>query len=148
MRDDRLSSPAPTAEPNVTPLIDVMLVLLILFMLVTPIVHHGLDTALPRSSDQTMPVPESPPVISVRADDLELDGRRLASSSALEDHLRDLFGGRAGRTVFVRAAEDVTYGRMVAAIDAARGAGAERIGLMGTHARRSPSSALAPARDD
>ena len=53
-----MRGPGPVAEPNVTPLIDVMLVLLILFMLVTPVSHHDLDTALPRPAPVQTEEPE------------------------------------------------------------------------------------------
>ena len=128
---------APVAEPNVTPLIDVMLVLLILFMLVTPMTHHDLDTALPRPAPEGARTPSSAPVVAVRLDSIDLNGRRLPTIADMEGQLRDLYAGRTDRTVFVRVDGEVSYGRAVAAMDAARAAGAERIGLL------SPSAAPA-----
>jgi biopolymer transport protein ExbD len=126
----------PVAEPNVTPLIDVMLVLLILFMLVTPMSHHDLDTSLPRLAppDGARP-PNAAPLVAVRADSVDLDGRRLPTIAEMEGALRDLYATRTDRTIFVRVDGEVSYGRAVAALDAARAAGAERIGLL------SPSAA-------
>jgi biopolymer transport protein TolR len=135
-----MSNPGPVAEPNVTPLIDVMLVLLILFMLVTPVAHHDLDTALPRPPDpDDRRTPPTTPLIAVRLDSIDLNGRRLATIADMEGQLRDLYTGRADRTVFVRVDGEVAYGRAVAAMDAARAAGAERIGLL--------SSSAAPPAD-
>jgi biopolymer transport protein TolR len=115
----------------VTPLIDVMLVLLILFMLVTPMAHHDLDTALPRPAGDKAPQEKSrAPLIAVRTDSIDLDGRRLPTIAEMEGALRDLYAARTDRTIFVRVDGEVPYGRAVAAMDAARAAGADRIGLL------------------
>jgi biopolymer transport protein ExbD len=132
-------------EPNVTPLIDVMLVLLIVFMVITPVSTRSLDSALPRPPADGIAIPRSTaPVVAVRGDDFLVDGRSLGSLAELESQLRDLLATRTERTVFVRVEGQVAYGRAVAAMDAARGAGADRIGLLGL---ASPAPLAAQSED-
>ncbi len=119
------------ADINVTPLVDIMLVLLIIFMVVTPTATRSIDTQLPRPPSEST-APPAPLVVTVEPEAFRIDDTPVPTASDLESRLRDRLATRADRTVFVRAEGAVTYGRVVEAMDSARGAGAERIGVLGT----------------
>jgi biopolymer transport protein ExbD len=124
------SAARPVADINITPLIDVMLVLLIIFMVVVPVASRGLDAALPRPAPSgSEGIPRSI-VLGVDTTGFTLDAKPILTIAELRAGLRDLLLVRRDKTVFVRAAGDVAYARVVDAVDAARGAGAERIGLV------------------
>ena len=116
------------ADINVTPLIDVLLVLLIIFMLVAPVAPRALEASLPRRSDG----PSAPAslVLEVRADDFALNTAPVLTLEDLERRLRAAFEARGDATLFVEVEGDVPYERVVAAVDVAQGAGASRIGLV------------------
>jgi biopolymer transport protein TolR len=121
------------AEINVTPLIDVMLVLLILFMLVTPVAPRGLEGRVPDPAPSKPEAParsSTPLVVTVEETSFQLNQAPVLTASELEAQLREILVARTDRTVFVRAVGPVKSGRVVEAMDVARGAGAERIGIV------------------
>ena len=136
MGDDerpRPSSIRAMSSINITPLIDVMLVLLIIFMVVTPLAPRGLDVSVPQSGGE----PGLVPPLFVTLDDVPGTGLVISLNkspvSSLEDlnlRLSDAFQSRPDKTIFVKAGGTVPYGRVVEAMDVARGAGAERIGVI------------------
>ena len=116
------------AQINITPLIDVMLVLLILFMVITPIAPQTLTATMPQPGPTGGT--DHPLVLTVDASGYALNRTPAASLDEVADRLRDAFRAGAARIVFVQVLGDPTYGRVVEALDRATGAGAERLGFL------------------
>ena len=115
------------AEINITPLIDVMLVLLVIFMLLSPGATRLLGAGLPGRSGGGDPPP--PLAVTVEPEVFRLAETPMAELRALEAALREALALRRDRTVVVKVSGEVPYARVVSALDAARGAGADRLGL-------------------
>jgi len=122
------------ADINVTPMADIMLVLLIIFMITTPLLQTGITVNLPKAKNPLdAPEADSKDAIIVA---LNREGRLYLSKtpvteSDLYDALAKRFsGGEINRTMFLKADAAVAYGRVVQIVDQCRKAGVERIGLM------------------
>jgi biopolymer transport protein ExbD len=119
---------------NVTPLVDVVLVLLIIFMVVTPLMMKQFWVHVPKKEDKAEPPAPSdaPPavVVAVKNDGSILVGKEPVGDAALQEKLRRIFAARADRTMFFAAEADVPFGRAMEVLDLARGGGASTIAVV------------------
>ncbi len=123
------------SEINVTPFVDVMLVLLIIFMVTAPLMQQGVDVNLPETTTQPLRVKDDPLILSVQKDGRYFLGRKEVALSELVARLEAIFEARGSKEVFLRADRDASYGVVVKAMAAVREAGSTRLGVV-TEAER------------
>ena len=126
----RSSAHHPLSEINVTPFVDVMLVLLIIFMVTAPMMQQGVDVDLPETTTQPIRVKDEPLILTVQKDGKVHIGRREIPQAELREKLAAIFEGRDSRELFLRADKEAPYGVVVKALAAAREAGATKLGMV------------------
>jgi biopolymer transport protein TolR len=124
------STQRPLSEINVTPFVDVMLVLLIIFMVTAPMMQQGVDVDLPETTTQNLRIQDEPLVLTVKKDGEYFLGRREIPEAELSDKLAAILKGLDRKEIFLRADKGARYGAVVKALAAARRAGATKLGMV------------------
>jgi biopolymer transport protein TolR len=118
------------ADPNIVPLIDVLLVLIIIFMVIAPKVPTGLPTLVPQPAPQSTASDPNAIVVQVMPGGKLMINREPSDWNTLGPRLSDIFKERAEKVAFVKGSEEVPFAEMARAIDIIRGAGIEHVGLI------------------
>jgi len=120
----------PMAEINVTPLVDVVLVLLIIFMVTAPMLQMGIDVNLPKVKSKSIDVAEEKLVLTITgAKEIYINKNRI-SLSDLRIKLENIFSSRIDREIFMRADKSIPYGFVIEVMSEVRKAGVDKLGMI------------------
>ena len=118
------------SQINVTPLVDVMLVLLIIFMVTAPMMQMGVEVNLPKAETKSLAAKEDTLVVSIEQSGRTTINATEIAPDQLTDKLNTMLAGRAKREVFLKADTTVPYGEVVKVMAQIKGAGVERLGMV------------------
>jgi biopolymer transport protein TolR len=122
--------PKAMGEINVTPLVDVVLVLLLVFMITAPMMNKGIDVSLPQANVKAAQQPEDRITVSVTPDErIQLNGQPILLSM-LSDQLHGMMEGKENKVVYLRADENLRYGKVIEVVDRIKQAGVEQVGFV------------------
>ena len=117
------------SEINVTPFVDVMLVLLVIFMVTAPLIQSGISVNLPQAETDSTPAEEGL-TLTIKADRYIYIENSIINEFLLEQKLKEYFFGKEKKIVFIKGDESLPYGYMIRIMDIAKKAGVEVVGLM------------------
>lgn len=125
------------SEINVTPLVDVMLVLLIIFMVTAPMMTQGLEVDLPKTTSQSLHQKEEPLIVSLDKNGKILLGKVVVNLAMLQQQLLKLHKTSAQQPIFLKADKAVAYGTVITIMAAIKAAGFDKLGMI-TEPKESP----------
>ncbi|MBW2544953.1 MAG: biopolymer transporter ExbD [Deltaproteobacteria bacterium] len=129
-RNRRNTATRPISDINVTPLVDVVLVLLIIFMVTAPMLQMGIDVNLPRVKAKTVDVGEEKLVLTINNKEEIFINKYKTSITGLKTKLESIFSSRIDREIFMRADKEVPYGFVVRVMSEVRKAGVDKLGMI------------------
>jgi len=124
------------SQINVTPLVDVMLVLLVIFMVTAPMMQQGVQVNLPKTQAKSLPSQEETVIVSIDKGNRIFIDKDEITLGDLQSRLSGIFANRAKKEVFLKADRDVPYGDVVKIMAEIKGAGIERLGMVTEPAQR------------
>jgi biopolymer transport protein ExbD len=125
-----MRTPVIRPEINVTPLVDILLVMLVIFLAAVTLTRQAIDAQLPQAAKEMAKTPPGQIMIEVGADRRMAVNHQPVTLAQLEPFLRTVYKTRVDKTLYVRGDGSLPYGSIVDVMDAARGAGVERMGVM------------------
>src|SRR5215510_4334376 len=125
-----MRTPAIRPDINVTPLVDILLVMLVIFLAAVTLTQQAIESQLPREARQMAASPPKEIMLEVSADRTLAVNSQPVAMAQLEPFLRTVFSRRSDKTIYVAAAGSLPYGAIIDVMDAVKGAGVERMGVI------------------